>query len=82
MASHFLISFFVETSSERKGLLEQLNSKLESLKEVLDRGWDQRSQTLNHIAQQLFHWTNRVTKEKVKYHPNRIPFIVLTLLCR
>jgi len=57
-----------ETSSERKGLLEQLNSKLESLKEVLDRGWDQRSQTLNHIAQQLFHWTNRVTKEKMIYH--------------
>jgi len=57
-----------ETSLERKGLLDQLNSKLESLKEVLDRGWDQRSQTLTHIGQQLYHWLNRVTKEKMIYH--------------
>jgi len=57
-----------ETSSERRGLLEQLNSKLDSLKEVLDRGWDQRSQTLTNIGQQLFHWASRVSKEKMIYH--------------
>jgi len=57
-----------DTAAERKGLLEQVVTRLTDLSLLLERGWDQRTQVLGNIAQHLRYWQNRVKKEKAIYH--------------
>lgn len=57
-----------ETPAERRNLLAQVNTRLEDLKILLDRGWDQRVQVLGHIALQLRFWQAKIRKEKAIYH--------------
>lgn len=57
-----------DSVAERKGLLAQVLTRLDDLKLLLDRGWDQRSQTLTNVGQHLRYWQNRVRKEKAIYH--------------
>jgi len=57
-----------ETQAERRKLLEQVQSRLETLAVLLDKGWDKRTQILTNIAQHLFFWRTRVMREKMIYH--------------
>lgn len=48
--------------------MDQVNNKLQEIKMVVDRGWDQRYSLLSEVAMQLPYWTEKVNREKSIYH--------------
>eukprot|EP01127_Copromyxa_protea_P024071 TRINITY_DN9314_c0_g1_i1.p1 TRINITY_DN9314_c0_g1~~TRINITY_DN9314_c0_g1_i1.p1 ORF type:complete len:878 (-),score=144.34 TRINITY_DN9314_c0_g1_i1:15-2459(-) len=57
-----------ETDSDKKALLDQINTRISETRILLDRGWDQRYQLLKSISESLPHWTKLICKEKAIYH--------------
>jgi len=57
-----------ETSQERKSLREQVTTRLNDLKMLLEKGSTQKSQTLGMIAVSLNSWIHKVKQEKGIYH--------------
>lgn len=59
-------NFGLDTQAERANSLQQVRNRLDMLKVLLDKGWDQRTQILTRIASQLHFWKTRVIREKVQ----------------
>eukprot|EP01125_Pyxidicula_operculata_P007322 TRINITY_DN2492_c0_g1_i3.p1 TRINITY_DN2492_c0_g1~~TRINITY_DN2492_c0_g1_i3.p1 ORF type:complete len:866 (-),score=210.00 TRINITY_DN2492_c0_g1_i3:33-2630(-) len=57
-----------DTQKERELLLSQVETRLQDLKILLEKGWDQRSQVLSNIAVHLNYWKTKVSREKAIYH--------------
>eukprot|EP01126_Amoeba_proteus_P061037 TRINITY_DN8152_c0_g2_i5.p1 TRINITY_DN8152_c0_g2~~TRINITY_DN8152_c0_g2_i5.p1 ORF type:complete len:853 (-),score=109.04 TRINITY_DN8152_c0_g2_i5:68-2626(-) len=57
-----------ESSEERTELLDQVNTRIQEFKIILDKGWDQRFQLLSLIAKEISTWSTVIEREKIIYH--------------